>query len=83
MTHFNKYNVVPNTSVSSAQLLLHSNFGIFSYSNQHFVNTRFFVYLIFQKKSKIVYLFAIGSAQWQNRFYHHLMLAYKRRYVLK
>jgi hypothetical protein len=52
MTHFNKYNVVPNTSVSSAQLLLHSNFGIFSYSNQHFVNTRFFVYLIFQKKKQ-------------------------------
>jgi hypothetical protein len=72
MTHFNKYNVVPNTSVSSAQLLLHSNFGIFSYSNQHSCkrNTRSFVYLIFLKKKNQQNKFicsAIGSAQWQNR----------------
>jgi hypothetical protein len=56
MTHFNKYNVVPNTSVSSVQLLLHSNFGIFHIVISILVrNTRSFVYLIFlkEKASKI------------------------------
>jgi hypothetical protein len=75
MTHFNKYNVVQTLQYRQRNCF-HSNFGIFHIVISILVNVILdLLFINFSKEKNQQNKFicsAIGSAQWQNRFYHLL-----------